>query len=130
MSSADLIPLHCAAATAYLALVGKPATDRPHPADGVLDVVAIALSTCIPIYAARSAGEPLARLADADLARGNFVGGATRLQLPGGSAPFVGLAVTPADFAEGVARLKRAGVNFSEARFEPAPRGVPRVVPR
>src|SRR5258706_151635 len=78
----------------------------------------------------RIAAEPRGGVADADLARGNFVGGATRLQLPGGSGPFVGLAVTPADFAEGMARLKRAGVNFSEARFEPAPRGVPRVTPR
>jgi hypothetical protein len=130
MISADLIPLHSAAATAYRALVGQPAKDRPQPADGVLDVVAIALSACIPIYAARSAEQPLARLADADLARGTFVQGATRLRLHDGSAPFVRLAVTQADFAEGIARLKRAGVNFSEARFEPAPRRVPGVAPR
>src|SRR5258706_12256463 len=123
MSCVDLIPLHCAAATAYLALVGKPATDRPHPADGVLDVVAIALSTCIPIYAARSAGEPLARLADADLARGQVVGGATRLQLPGGSAPFVGLPVTPPGFTGAMGGSRRPGVHYSGAPSGRAPRG-------
>ena len=124
----DLIPLHSAAATAYLALVGKRVQDRLL-ADGVLDVVAIALATCVPIYGARDAAGPPERLADADLARGNFLEGARRLQFGDGTAPFMRLAVTRADFAEGVARLKRAGVNFSEARFEPAPRRVPKVVP-
>jgi hypothetical protein len=128
MSCADFIPMHAAAATAYLALVGKTLAERL-PADGVLDVAAIALATCIPIYGARDAVAPLERIADADVARGKFIEGARCLQFSDGAAPFMRLAVTRPDLDDGMARLKRAGVNFSEARFEPSPRRVPKVAP-
>ena len=106
-----------AAAKTYRALVGGEA------ADGLLDVVAVALSAYVPIYGAREEHEPLARLSDDDLAAGTFVQGARRLHA------VTRLAVTRADLAQGIERLRRAGVNFSQARFEPAPRRIPRVAP-
>jgi hypothetical protein len=111
------IPLSSAAAKTYRALVGGDAVD------GLLDVVAVALSAYVPIYGARGDHEPLARLSDGDLAAGTFIQGARRLK------SFTRLAVTAADLAQGIERLRRAGVNFSQARFEPAPRRIPRVVP-
>jgi len=121
----ELVPLSSAAATAYLALAGRGI----HLSDGVLDVVAIALATCMPVYGAQFEDEPLRRLSDLELAGGKFSHGAARLQFANGRRAFTRLAVTTLDFAEGLARLKRAGVNFSHARFEPAPRRVPTVVP-
>lgn len=124
----DMVPLSSAAASAYLAL-GRQGGQIQVP-DGVLDVVAIALAACIPIYGARDADELLRPLSDADVAGGKFVQGARRLHFPSGAAaPFTRLAVTAADLAQGLDRLKRAGVNFSHARFEPTPRRIPRVTP-
>jgi hypothetical protein len=129
MNAVEFLPLHSAAATAYLALVGRPAAHPLQLPDGVLDVAAIALSACIPIYGARGAQEPLARLSDGDLAGGKFAHGAESLRFADRRQPYTRLAVTRADFDEGLARLKRAGVNFLHARFEPAPRRVPTVRP-
>ena len=124
--SNELVPLSSAAASAYLALSLKAAP----LAEGVLDVVAIALAACIPIYGARDADEPLRRLSDAEMAGGKFLRGATTLHFASGQPqPFTRLAVTAEDLAAGIERLKRAGVNFSQARFEPAPRRIPRIAP-
>lgn len=125
----DLVALSSAAATAYLTLARPAVSPRVLP-EGLRDIAAIALAACIPIYGAHDAQEPLRRLADADLAGGSFVQGATRLKFADGRRAFVRLAVTTADFAEALWRLKRAGVNFSEARAEPARRRVPTVLPR
>ena len=124
----DLLPLSSAAATAYLTLARVPGSPRLLP-EGLRDIAAIALAACIPIYGAREAQEPLRRLADADVVGGTFARGATRLKFADGRRAFVRLAVTTADFAEALWRLKRAGVNFSEARAEPARRRVPTVLP-
>jgi len=122
----ELVPLSAAAAKAYLALGDAGRTPL---ADGVLDVVAIALAACIPIYGARGPEEPLQRLADADLAGGKFIQGAATLHFRSGAQPLVRLAVGADELAAGIERLKRAGVNFSQARFPHAPRRVPRVAP-
>ena len=108
MTPDHFIPLSIAAAKAYRALVGGEA------ADGLLDVVAVALSAYVPIYGAREDYEPLVRLSDDDLAAGTFTHGARRLH------SFTRLAVTPADLAQGIERLRRAGVNFSHAQVVPA----------
>lgn len=124
----DLVPLSSAAATAYLTLARAAATPRALP-ENLRDVAAIALAACIPIYGARGTHEPLRQLSHKDLAGGNFAQGAARLQFTDRRPPFTRLAVTAADFAEGLMRLKRAGVNFSEVRPEPARRRVPTVLP-
>lgn len=122
----ELVPLSAAAAKAYLAL-GDAA--RTPLADGVLDVVAVALAACVPLYGAHEPEAPLQRLADADLAGGKFIHGAATLYFSSGAKPFVRLAVRADELAAGIERLKRAGVNFSQARFAHAPRRVPRVAP-
>lgn len=123
--SEDFVSLNAAAARAYAALGRKDAELN----DGVLDVVAIALAACIPVYGAHDPDEPLRRLADADMQGGRFVQGARRLHFPSGGRAFERLAVMPDDLATGIDRLKRAGVNFSQARFEHAPRRIPRITP-
>jgi hypothetical protein len=127
MKPLEYLPLNCAAATAYETLADRVAQRDSH-APGLLDVVAIALAACMPIYGARG-DERLARLDDAELFGGTYCNGATRLEFSDGRAPYERLAVTPTDFEEGLERLKRAGVNFSEARFEPARRRKRIVVP-
>ena len=102
----ELVPLAAAASKAYLAL-----------------------AACMPIYGARAAGAPLEPLSDADMAGGKFIQGAAALHFRSGKAPFTRLAVRAADLDAGISRLKGAGVNFSQARFEPAPRRIPRVAP-
>jgi hypothetical protein len=121
----NLVALRTAAATAYLALTRR---EQPPP-EGMLDVAAIALSTCIPIYGTREGAEPPRRLSDADLAGGEFTQGASCLEYEDGRAPFTCLAVSAADFATGLARLQHAGVNFSHARYEQAPRRPPTAMP-
>jgi hypothetical protein len=128
VDAADFVPLSSAAATAYLSLADNGRRREVPLADGLLDVVAIALAACVPIYAARG-DEPLKPLKDADLFRGMFRHGATRLHFADGRPSYDRLAVTRADLASALGWLRRAGVNFSEARFEPAPRRVPTVVP-
>jgi hypothetical protein len=125
MSAHEFIPLASAAARAYVAL-GQNDTQLD---DGVLDVVAIALAACTPIYGALEPNAPLERLSDAAMAGGKFIRGAATLHFPSGAKPFTRLAVAAGDLAAGIERLKRAGVNFSQARFEHARRRVPRVTP-
>jgi hypothetical protein len=122
----ELVPLSSAAASAYLALGLK---DAPLT-EGVLDTVAIALAACIPIHGARDETEPLRRLSEAEMKGGRFLHGATTLHFPTRRIPpYTRLAVNAEDLAAGIERLKRAGVNFSQARFEPAPRRIPRIAP-
>src|SRR4051812_18913304 len=125
MKSLEYLPLNCAAATAYQALADY-ASQRDPLADSLLDVVAIALAACMPIYGARNGGA-LELLSDADLFGGTYCDGATRLEFADGRAPYERLAVTQADFSAGLERLKRAGVNFSEARLLPVRRRVRRM---
>ena len=127
MKSLEYLSLNCAAATAYQALADKAAQAEALPA-GLLDVVAIAVAACTPIYGARRE-DAFARLDDAELFGGTFCNGAMRLEYSDGRVPYERLAVTQDDFAAGLARLKRAGVNFSEARLEPARRRSLRRVP-
>lgn len=115
------IPLPEAAASAFQRLASDPRRGLPH-AERVLDVSAIALAACIPVYGAGSAEEPLRRLTDDELARGTFCDGATRLAFPDGAPPLEGLAVLAQDLRHAVERLGDAGVSFSHARFDLLPR--------
>lgn len=120
---AEFLPLPMAAALAYLRLVKH---DQREPAsEGLLDVVASALSVWLALYG----GEPRARLADELVSRGKFCNGATRLFFRDGTPPVENLAILQSELEAGIERLERAGVRFSEARLEQAPRRVPRVLP-
>jgi len=121
----EIIVLRDAAVRAHRELVGAGV----EPPDGVLDVVAIALAACIRIFGARAAEETLHPLTDEEVAGGRFVHGAAQMQFGDGRRPFTQLAMRQSDLGDAIARLKRAGVNFSHARFEPSPRRVPKVLP-
>jgi hypothetical protein len=121
--TAKFLPLPMAAALAYLRVVKH---ERREPAsEGLLDAVASALSVWLPVYG----GEPRARLGDELVGRGRFCNGATRLRFRDGTAPVENLAILQSDLDAGVQRLELAGVRFSEALLEPAPRRVPRILP-
>jgi hypothetical protein len=119
----EYLPLPMAAAVAYFRLVKHG--DREPASEGLLDVVASALTVWVPLYG----GEPRAPLAEALVARGKICNGATRLRFRDGTPPIENLAILQSDLDAGVRRLERAGVRFSEAMIEHAPRRVPRVLP-
>jgi len=121
--SAEYLPLPMAAAVAYLRLVGQE--EREGASEGLLDVVASALSVWVPVYG----GVPRVRLADELVARGRLCNGATRLRFRDGTPPVENLAILQQDLEAGVRRLERAGVRFSDALHEQAPRRLPRVFP-
>ena len=121
--SAEFIPLPMAAAVAYLRLVHQE--DRGPASEGLLDVVASALCIWVPLYG----GTPRVRLTDELVARGRLCNGATRLRFRDGTPPFENLAILQCDLEAGIRRLERAGVRFSDAMLEQAPRRVPRVLP-
>jgi hypothetical protein len=121
--SAEFLPLPMAAAVAYVRLVKHD--EREPSSEALLDVIASALSVWIPIHG----GEPRARLSDELVARGKFSNGATRLRFRDGTPPIGNLAILQPDLEAVVARLERAGVRFSDAMVEQAPRRVPRVMP-
>lgn len=119
----EYLTLPMAAAATYLRIVGHDERDSASP--GLLDVVASALSVWMPIYG----GEPRVRLGDELVGRGTFCNGARRLRFRDGTPPIANLAILQCDLEAAIGRLKRAGLRFSEATLEPAPRRVPRVLP-
>jgi len=123
----QLLPLPMAAVAAYFRVLEPE--ERAPPSQGLLDVVASALSVWIPVYGSRRPGEPRDRLSDDDVGRGRFSGGATQLRFRDGTPPVENLAVAQADLEAAIHRLRRAGVRFSEAMVEPAPRRLPRIQP-
>ena len=121
--SGEFLPLPMAAAVAYLRLVSHE--DRGPASQGLLDVVASALSIWVPVYG----GTPRRRLADELVARGRLCNGATRLRFRDGTPPLENLAILQSTLDAGILRLERAGVRFSDVMLEQAPRRVPRVLP-
>ena len=121
--SGEFLPLPMAAAVAYLRLVSHE--ERGPASEGLLDVVASALSVWVPLYG----GTPRARLPGELVARARVCNGATRLRLRDGTPPLENLAILQSDLEAGIRHLERARVRFSDAIFEQAPRRVPRVLP-
>ena len=91
----------------------------------VLTAVVPALSVWVPLYG----GTPRVRLPDELIAHGRVCNGATRLRFRDGTPPLENLAILQSDLDSGIRRLERAGVRFSDAMLEQAPRRVPRVLP-
>ena len=76
MEAAEFIPLARAAALAHDRLFpGQSAKDAKH-----LDLLALALSTLVPLYQRDAKTDALRALAQDDIARGRFTRGATRLE--------------------------------------------------
>jgi len=89
--TAEFLPLPMAAALAYLRLVNH--NQRERASEGLLDVVASALSVWLPVYG----GEPRGRLSDELVGRGRFCNGATHLRFRDGTPPIENLAILQSD---------------------------------
>ena len=105
--SGEFLPLPMAAAVAYLRLVSHE--HRGPASEGLLDVVASALSVWVPLHG----GTPRVRLRDELVARARICNGATRLRFRDGTAPLENLAILQSDLDAAIRRLERAGVRFS-----------------
>jgi hypothetical protein len=111
-----------AARIAHRTLASRPEREV---ANGLLDVVAIALATWMPVYA----GEARRRVSEEELAQGRFRHGASLLQFKDGRPALDQLSVERADLDSAIRQLELAGVSFSQAWPDEAPRRVPRVMP-
>ena len=87
----DLIPLFVAAGIAYEQVFGKRRTEDVTPSTDELDLVALALSSHLPLYS-RIAGRTI-EIPAAEVRQGMFWGGATRFENLQG-ATIIGLAVS------------------------------------
>lgn len=94
------MPLSHAAAIAYQEIFTKRPAGHV-PASDELDLVALVLSSYVPIYA----GETRARLTEADLAQGMFWGGARRFESRRGP-PLAGLVVRRPELERALERLR------------------------
>ena len=108
----DTIPLFAAAAIAYEQVFSTRRTEGVMPSVDELDLVALALSTRLPIYGVRAPGQQASRISDEELARGMFWGGAARFELSGGLATFTQLVVRKSDLARVLDQLKRKPLNL------------------
>jgi hypothetical protein len=98
----DLIPLFVAAAIAYQQVFGRRNTEGVTPSNDELDLVALALSTHLPLYG--RIAEATAEIPQADLRQGMFWGGATRFETMQGPT-IIGLAVSKAALADTLTTL-------------------------
>ena len=98
----DLIPLFVAAAIAYEQVFGKRRTEDVTPSIDELDLVALALSSHMPLYG--RIADRMTEIPPADVRRGMFWGGATRFESLHG-ATIIGLAVSKAALADTLTTL-------------------------
>jgi hypothetical protein len=87
----DLIPLFAAAAIAYEQVFGKRRTEDVTPSPDELDLVALALSSHVPLYG--RVADRLIEIPPAEVRQGMFWGGATRFESLQG-ATIIGLGVS------------------------------------
>jgi hypothetical protein len=102
-----MIPLFAAAALAYEQVFSTRRTQGVAPSVDELDLVALALSSQLPIYGVRSAGRDATRISDEELLQGMFWGGAMRFELGLGAPAVTHLQVQAADLERVLERLKR-----------------------
>lgn len=102
-----MIPLFAAAAMAYEQVFSTRRTEGVTPSVDELDLVALALSSQLPIYGVRSAGRDPARITDEELMQGMFWGGAMRFELAHGVPAVTHLQVHVSDLERVLERLKR-----------------------
>lgn len=102
MEAAEYLPLPRAAALAYARLFSE---ERVKDAKK-LDLLAVAISALIPVYQEEEKGGTLRALTQAELARGRFTRGATRLELPG-REPLRFLVVSRAELYPAIERIAK-----------------------
>lgn len=98
----DLIPLFVAAGIAYEQVFGRRRTEDVTPSTDELDLVALAISSHLPLYG-RIADRTI-EIAQDEVRKGMFWGGATRFQNMSGDT-IIGLAVSKRAFTETLSTL-------------------------
>lgn len=101
-----MISLSAAATTAYQQIFAIRKHRNKTPSVDELDLVALALSTHLPIYGVPDSGHEPVRIAEPELMQGMFRGGATRFELRHGDTTLTQLRVRQNDL-EAVLELLR-----------------------
>ena len=91
----DLIPLFVAAGIAYEQVFGKRRTEDPTPSTDELDLVALAISSHLPVYGRVT--DRTVEIPQTEVRKGMFWGGATRFENLRGET-VIGLAVSKSAF--------------------------------
>jgi hypothetical protein len=102
-----MIPLFAAAAVAYEQVFGTPRTEGITPTVDELDLVALVLSSRLPIYGVSARGGAPARIPEHELLRGMFWGGAARFEHGDQRADVIHLMVRSADLERVLGELQR-----------------------
>ena len=102
-----MIPLFLAAAVAYEQVFGTRRTEGITPSVDELDLVALVLSSRLPIYGASGSRGAPARIPENELLRGMFWGGAARFAHGDERADVIHLMVREADLERVLGELKR-----------------------
>ena len=98
----DLIPLFVAAGIAYEQVFGKRRTEDPTPSTDELDLVALAISSHLPVYGRVT--DRTVEIPQTEVRKGMFWGGATRFENLRGET-VIGLAVSNSAFTETLSTL-------------------------
>jgi hypothetical protein len=98
----DLIPLFVAAGIAYEQVFGRRRTENVTPSTDELDLVALAISSHLPLYG--RVAERTVEIPQAEVRKGMFWGGAIRFENLRGET-IIGLAVSKSAFTETLSRL-------------------------
>ena len=97
-----LIPLFVAAGMAYEQVFGRRRTENVTPSTDELDLVALAISSHLPLYGCIA--DRTVEIPQAEVRKGMFWGGATRFESLRGET-IIGLAVSKAAFTETLSTL-------------------------
>ena len=98
----DLIPLFVAAGMAYTQVFGKRRTENVTPSTDELDLVALVISSHLPLYG--RVADRTVEIPQAEVRKGMFWGGATRFENLRGET-IIGLAVSKAAFTSTLSTL-------------------------
>ena len=98
----DLIPLFVAAGMAYAQVFGRRRTEDLTPSTDELDLVALAISSHLPLYG--RVADRTVEIPQAEVRKGMFWGGATRFENLGGQT-IIGLAVSRAALTQTLSSL-------------------------
>jgi hypothetical protein len=100
------LPLFAAAVIAYERVLSTRRNQHLTPSVDELDLIALVLSSRLPIYGVRAPGSEAAPISQDELMEGMFWGGAMRLELGRGRAAITQLAVRKSEFEEVMGQLK------------------------
>jgi hypothetical protein len=101
-----ILPLFAAAVIAYERVLSTRRNQHVTPSVDELDLVALVLSSRLPIYGVRAEGDEATRISQEELMEGMFWGGAMRLELGAARGAITRLAVRKSEFEDLMGQLK------------------------